>query len=100
AAVDQVERASGDLLHSGRQARHADLQARVVGHLEIGNRRQAPVDGWVGADDLDLEAFDAARADLLHGARDAVRRADPVGEDRDAWRLAVLAARVELRALV
>ena len=100
ADVDQVEAPVGERLHGGRQARHADLQARVVGHLELGDGREAAVDVWVGADDLDLEAAHAARADLLDGARDAVRRADAVGEDRDARRLAVLAPRVELGPLV
>ena len=56
ADVDQVEAPLGERLHGGREARHADLQARVVGHLELGDGRKPPVDFGVGAEHLDLEA--------------------------------------------
>jgi hypothetical protein len=98
--VDQVEAAVGDRLHGSRQARHADAQARVVGHLELGHRGQPAVDLRIRAEHLDLKALDAARADLLDRARDPVRAADPVGEDRHARCLTVLAARVQLGPLV
>ena len=80
---------AGERLHDARQARHADPQPGVEGHVDLGHRRQAPVDLGVGAEDLDLEARHAALADLLDRARDPVRRADAVGEDRHARALAV-----------
>ena len=50
----------------------------------------------VGADHLDLEARDAALAQLLERARDAVGRADAVGHQRDARRVAVGAGELAL----
>ena len=102
ADVDRVEAAVGEQLHGGGEAGDADREAGVVGHVDLGDGGQAQVDLGVGADDLDLEAGDAALADLLDRARDAVHRADPVGEDRHARGLAVVADRapVELGALV
>ena len=91
ADVDRVEGAVGERLHGGGQAGDADREAGVVGHVDLGDGGQAQVDLGVGADDLDLEAGHAALADLFDRARDAVHRADPVGEDRHARRLAVVA---------
>ncbi len=85
-------------LHRGGQARHPDLQARVVGHVELGHGRQAPVDVRVGAEDLDLEARHAALADLLDRARHPVGGADAVGQDRHTRDLAVV-ARASVSAL-
>ena len=76
---------------------HADAQAGVEGHVDLGDGGQAPVDLGVGAEHLDLKAGDAALADLLDRARDAVGGADAVGEDRNPRRLAVLAPRSPAR---
>ena len=96
ADVDRVERAICERLHGGGQAGHADLQSGVVGHVDLRDGRQAPVDLGVGADDLDLVSRHAAPADLLDRAGDAVRGADPVGEDRHARGLALAASRAEV----
>ena len=56
ADVDRVEGAVGERLHGGGQAGHADAQAGVVGHVDLRDRRQAPVDLGIGGDDLDLIA--------------------------------------------
>ena len=91
--MDQVVAAVGDRLDHGRQARHADVHPGVVGDLDVGDGAQAAVDVAVGADHLDLEAGDAALADLLDRPRDAVHRADAVGDDRDARQFALAAGR-------
>ena len=52
----------------------------------------------VGADDLDLEAGDAAVADLVERVGDAVHPADAVGDERDPQRLALAAGELALLA--
>ena len=94
AQVQQVVAAVRERLDDRRQARHADLEPGVVGHLGLGHRRQPPVDVRVRPDHLDLEAGHPALAHLLERARDAVGGADAVGDQRDAQRVAV--ARREL----
>ena len=102
ADVHRVEVALGERLHRRGEAWHADLQARVVGHVELAHSGEAPVDVGVGRHHLDLEARHPALADLLDRAGDAVHRADPVGDDRHARALAVRggARTRELRLLV
>ena len=87
AHVDEVEAALCERLQRRRHARDADAQARRLRQLEVADRGEPPVDVGVGAEDLDLEARHAARADLLDHACDAVRGADPVDEDGDAGAL-------------
>ena len=84
--VDQVVAAFGQRLDQVGHARDAEAHPRVEGQLELGRRRQAPVDAGVGADHVDLEAGDAALADLFDRVGDAVHRADPVGDQGDAAR--------------
>ena len=93
ADVDEAVAALGERLHDRRDAGHADLQAGVERDLDLGDRGQPAVDVRVGADDLDLEAGDAALADLVERVRDAVHRPDAVGDQGDAHRL--VAARGE-----
>lgn len=95
--MHEIEAPLTDRVDCGRQARHADSQPRVEGHVEFADRRQPVVDRRVGADHLDLAAGDAALANLGDRAADAVRCADAVGEQRDAQRLGVVAAPARYR---
>ena len=61
--------------------------------VELGDGGQAAVDVRIGADHLDLEARDAALADLVERARHAVHGADAVGEQRHAHGLVPRVAR-------
>ena len=88
AEVHEVVAALGQRLDDRRQRRHADLQARVEGDVDLGDGAQPAVDVGVGADDLDLEAGHAALADLVERVRHAVHAADAVGHERDAQRVA------------
>ena len=86
--VDGVVAALGQGLDQVGQARNAEAHPGVEGDLELGRRRQPPVDAGVGADDLDLEAGHAELADLLDRRGDAVHGADPVGDQGDPRPLA------------
>ena len=97
ADVQQLVAALGERLDDRGHARHADPQAGVERDLDLGDGGEPPVDVRVGADHLDLEAGDAALADLLERARHAVHRAEPVGDQRDPHGLA--AARGEAALL-
>ena len=88
----------GEDLDDRRQARHADLQARVERDVDLRDRAQPAVDVRVGADDLHLEARHAALAQLVERVRDAVHPADRVGDERDAQRLAVAVGELALLA--
>ena len=99
ADVHEVVAALGQRLDDRRDARDADLQPLVERDLDLGDRAEAAVGDGVGRDDLDLEARDAAVAQLLQRVRDAVHPADAVGDQRDAARRAVL-VRDELRLLL
>ena len=98
AEVDEVVAPVGERLDDRRQARDADLQARVERDVDLGHRAEAAVDVVVGADDLDLEAGHAALAQLVERVRDAVHAADGVGDERDAQRLALAAGELGLLA--
>ena len=88
AEVHEVVAGLGQRLDDRRQRRHADLQARVEGDVDLGDGAQPAVDVGVGADDLDLEAGHAALADLVERVGHAVHAADGVGHERDAQRVA------------
>ena len=82
---------------SSGTAGDAQLHAFVEGQLQLGGGREAAVDAGVGADHVDIEAGDAALADLLDRVRHPVHRADPVGDQGDP--AAVLVAAAQLRLL-
>ena len=67
----------------------ADLQPRVERDVHLGDRAEPAVGHRVDSDDLDVEAADAAVADLRERVRHAVHAADGVGDERDPRRLAV-----------
>ena len=96
--MDEVVAALGERVDDRRQARHADLQARVEGDVDLGDRAQPAVDVGVGADHLDLEAGHAAVADLLDRVGDAVHPAEAVGDQRDPRAVAVAAGQLQLLA--
>jgi hypothetical protein len=87
--VHEAVAAIGQRLDDRREARHADLQAGVEGDVDLGHGAQAAVDAGIGADHLDLEARDAALADLVERVGDAVHPVESVGHERDAHRLVV-----------
>ena len=89
AQVHDVVATLRERLDDRRDARDADLQAGVERDVDLGDGAEAAIDVGVGADHLDVEAGDAALADLLDRVRDAVHAADPVGDERDARTLAV-----------
>ena len=59
--MDGVKVPVAERLHGGGQGGHADAQPGIEGNLDLGRRPEAPVDLRVGADDLDLEAWDPRR---------------------------------------
>ena len=87
--MQQPVAAVGQRVDHREQARNADRQPGIERDLGLGHRAQPPVDAGVGADQLDLEAGHAALADLGERAGDAVDRAEAVGHQRHADRLAV-----------
>ena len=96
--MDEVVASLGDRVDDRRHARDPDLQPAVEGHVDLGHRAQPPIDVGVGADHLDVEAADAALADLLERVRDPVHPADPVGNQRDPRAVAVAARQLGLLA--
>ena len=80
--VDGVVAPLGERLDQVGQAGDAEPHPGVEGDLELGGRRQPPIDAGVGADHLDLEAGHPELADLLDRRGDAVHRPDPVGDQR------------------
>ena len=70
--------------------RDGDLYRIDGSKMWITNARHGNTFLLLAKTDPTSQALDAALADLLDRARDAVRRADPVGEDRHARALAVL----------
>ncbi len=95
--VDEVVVAFGQRLDQLGDRRDAELHALVEGQLQLGRGGEAAVDAGVGADHVDVEAGDAALADLLDRVRHPVHRADPVGDQGDP--AAVLVAAAQLRLL-
>ena len=95
--VDEVVGALGQGLDQVREAGDAEGHPLVEGDLQLGGGREAAVDAGVGADDVDLEAGDAALADLFDRVGDPVHRADPVGDHGDP--LALTATIAQLRLL-
>ena len=86
--VDRVVATLRQGLGQAGKAGNAEAHAGVEGDLELGRRRQAPVDAGVGADHLDLEARHAELANLLDRRGNTVVGADPVGDQGDSRPLA------------
>ena len=81
--VDEVIGALRQGLDQVRQARDAEGHPFVEGDLQLRRGGQAAVDAGVGADDVDVEAGDAALANLFDRVGDPMHRADPVGDHRN-----------------
>ena len=96
--MDKVVPALGECVDESGQARHPDHHSAVERDLDFGDRAEASVDVRVGPDHLHLKAGDAAVADLPDGVGDAVHRAEPVNDQRDAWAVAIRACQLRLLA--